>query len=201
MIRVVIFDLNGVLVKGVKLSDVLQANGKAVPMEKFLPALRDVLARARLSHAPDVYTLWMPFFQEWGVTMSRDELYDKWFHAERENTELTTYLRILKATGLKLIVLSNNFRERTDYYATRFPFLAELFDRVYYSHESGYVKPDVRAFQQILQDFDFKPEECLYFDDNQKNVETANLLGIKAYLYKNVEQTKKLYQKLADHSA
>lgn len=57
--------------------------------------------------------------------------------------------------------------------------LDDFFHRAYYSYRMGKRKPDAEIFEQVLQEGNFKPEETLFLDDNQSNVEGAKKLGIK----------------------
>ena len=57
--------------------------------------------------------------------------------------------------------------------------LDDFFHRAYYSHQMKKRKPDAEIFEQVLQEGNFRPEETLFLDDNQANVEGASKLGIK----------------------
>lgn len=82
------------------------------------------------------------------------------------------------------------YPERTDYYKKIFPFLREIFDREYYSWQTGFLKPDVKTFENVLSDQDLNPEECLFFDDSHENVLATQKLRIKSFLFENVESFK-----------
>ena len=56
------------------------------------------------------------------------------------------------------------------------------FDRRFLSHETGYLKPDVDAYEHALEELDAQPDEILFFDDNPSNVDTARQLGLHAEL-------------------
>ena len=58
----------------------------------------------------------------------------------------------------------------------------DLFDKCYYSYEVGAVKPGEEIFLQLLQDAGVKATDCLFLDDGQKNIETADKLGFNTYL-------------------
>jgi putative hydrolase of the HAD superfamily len=60
-------------------------------------------------------------------------------------------------------------------------------DKAYFSWETGFVKPDQRAYKQVLEENHLKPEECIYFDDSEENIEAAKKLGIKAYKFKGLD--------------
>lgn len=185
----VIFDLNGVFILSPKLSDRFK-DVYGIEQERFLPAISDVMSHVRLPGAENMYSYWQPYFKAWGLTIHEQEFTDFWFNAEQENAEMVALARELKAKGLRLFILSNNLRERSAYYDTHFPFLDELFEKRYYSWQTGFIKPDVRCFQTVLTKNNLKPEECLFFDDSEKNVAVANSLGIEGYVFEGPGQVR-----------
>lgn len=60
--------------------------------------------------------------------------------------------------------------------------LEDVFDKCYYSYEMKMAKPDAEIFEALLTDAGVKPEECLFLDDGQKNIDQATKLGIQSYL-------------------
>ncbi|KKR07458.1 MAG: HAD-superfamily hydrolase, subfamily IA, variant 3 [Parcubacteria group bacterium GW2011_GWC2_39_14] len=189
MIKAIIFDLNGVFIQSRMLSDRFAEDFK-IPSDKFLPALKGIMAQVRLPNANDLYSYWQPYFFDWKINLSKQEFYDYWFKTETDIPEMLELAENMKKQGLKIFILSNNLRERTHFYEETFSFLKTLPEKGYYSWQTGFVKPDERAYKLILEENDLKPEECLYFDDSEKNVEVANSLGIKSYKFENLEKLK-----------
>lgn len=62
----------------------------------------------------------------------------------------------------------------------------DLFDAVYYSHKIGCRKPDVAAYQYVIEANDLKAEECLFIDDSIQNINGAKLAGLQT-LFLNAE--------------
>jgi HAD superfamily hydrolase (TIGR01509 family) len=180
--KAIIFDLNGVFIISPRLSDRFK-DDFSVPTSEFLPVLTEIMDKVRRPKASNIYDLWVPYLAKWNIKLSKNEFLDYWFNVERKNVDLTDLIRKLKGKGIKIIILSNNFKERTDYYNKTFPFINELFDGIYYSWQTGFVKPDIRAFEVILKNNDLKPEDCLYFDDTEKNISLANSIGIKSHIF------------------
>jgi len=58
----------------------------------------------------------------------------------------------------------------------------DFFDKCYLSYEMKMVKPDIEIFKTMIDDAKMQPEECLFLDDGQKNIEVASSLGIQTYL-------------------
>ena len=184
--KAIIFDLNGVFISGPLLSDRFRDDFN-VPIDNFLDALKEIMAKVRMPNAPEVYELFIPYLEKWNVKLSKQEFYNYWFGAENQNEKLIEFAKTIKDKGIKLFVLSNNLKERSAYYDVHFPFIDEVFDKTYYSWQTGLVKPDTRAYELILQENNLKPEDCLYFDDSEKNVEAAKSLGINAFTFTNPE--------------
>lgn len=60
--------------------------------------------------------------------------------------------------------------------------LESLFDKVYYSHELGARKPDVQSYIKIIQQNNLVPEETLFVDDAENNLEGAEKAGLQTFL-------------------
>ncbi|WP_370769965.1 HAD family hydrolase [Eubacterium ramulus] len=59
----------------------------------------------------------------------------------------------------------------------------EAFDGVMVSSEVHLIKPDVRIYECLLEKYQLKPEECLFFDDRKDNVEGAREAGMQAMVF------------------
>lgn len=194
MIKSIIFDLNGVFIQSPKLSDrFLRDFG--VEEAVFMPALKEVMHKVRMPGAGDAYEYWRPYLKEWNVKLNHEEFFDYWFKAEKENVGMIELARELKSQGTQLFILSNNFKERTEYYENTFSFLSELFQKVYFSWRTGLVKPDEQYYQLILEENKLNPEECMYFDDSEFNVEVAKKVGMQSYIFHGAEEVKNIFGK------
>lgn len=58
--------------------------------------------------------------------------------------------------------------------------LDKLFDRVYYSHLIRERKPDLAAYEAVIQENDLNPATTLFVDDTPGNVEGAEKAGLQA---------------------
>ncbi|HET6539370.1 MAG TPA: HAD family phosphatase [Chryseolinea sp.] len=54
------------------------------------------------------------------------------------------------------------------------------FEKAYYSHIAGLIKPDLEAFHLVVRENNLAPEETLFIDDTLANVEAARQAGLKA---------------------
>lgn len=195
MIKAVIFDLNEIFLESDFLSGRMEKR-YGIHQRSFLPALQEIMEVARRPAAPKVYSLWRSYFKEWKLELSEKEFLDFWFSGEHLNREVVKYAEELRKNNLNVYVLSNNFKERTEYYRQHFSEIFHSVDKAYFSWETGCVKPDQRALELILKENKLKPADCVYFDDSEKNVAAAKKIGIAAYKYASLEATKKIIDKL-----
>ncbi len=88
----------------------------------------------------------------------------------------------LKKLNYKLALLSVHAKEWVDYCEEKFHF-HELFDVLSYSHETKVSKPDPLAFQDVLNKLQVKANECLFIDDQQRNLDKPKELGFSTILF------------------
>lgn len=185
--------MNGVFVKDAgPFSHRIEARF-GIPADEIYPLLKTVLHQVRCPGA-DSRPLWQSILDRLGV--SYEDFFEFWFEGEGLNEELLQYVKELKDKGIKIMVLSNNFPERTINYRQRFPQLFEVVDEQYFSWETGNVKPNPEAFTQILQKHDYLPGEYVYFDDSDDNLAAAAKLGIVVHKYQDLTDTKKFIREL-----
>ena len=58
-----------------------------------------------------------------------------------------------------------------------------LFDRCFFSAKMGMTKPDPEIFRFVCQELGIKPDETLFIDDSEKNIEGARSAGLHTYLF------------------
>lgn len=63
--------------------------------------------------------------------------------------------------------------------------LDKYFDEKIISSLCRVIKPDPKIYQIALDLFKIKPEEAIFIDDRQKNVDGGKRIGIKSLLYTN----------------
>lgn len=108
----------------------------------------------------------------------------------------------LRKEGYRLILLSNTNPYMMDW-ALSDAFdgsghsLEYYFDAVYMSYRCGAMKPDERFFRHVLESETINPEETLFLDDGQKNVDAAARFGIRTMRPDNgADWTKEIYKYL-----
>jgi putative hydrolase of the HAD superfamily len=126
--------------------------------------------------------------------MHVDALYPV-FYTNTPNEELFQWIRERKDT-YAFGVLSNIGSGRFEEIFSKQQ--QELFDSVVLSHEIGFIKPDRRAYEVAAKKLGVAPRQCLFVDDQQKNVLAAQETGMLAIPYTDFAQFEAAVEKLLD---
>lgn len=115
-------------------------------------------------------------------TTYRDDInlvFKDWYDILKPIEETVEVLQSLKENGYNIYYLSNfhelAFREVT----TKNKFF-KLFDGGVVSYAEKLIKPEEDIYKLILKRYNLNPEETIFIDDTQANVDGASKLGIKA---------------------
>jgi epoxide hydrolase-like predicted phosphatase len=92
-------------------------------------------------------------------------------------TRNTKLLHSLKERGFKLYFLSNFPDDIFDEVHNKYEFF-KFFDGGIISSRVKVSKPDRKIFDILLEKYSLKAEECLFIDDNELNVKTADRIGM-----------------------
>ena len=85
----------------------------------------------------------------------------------------------------KLYILSNAGIEWYQNLITHYPELFSLFDGITTTAQSGYIKPDIKAFQYLISRYAIDPKTAIFIDDQAVNVYTAQAMGMKGIICNN----------------
>jgi putative hydrolase of the HAD superfamily len=107
-----------------------------------------------------------------------------WSHLEEP---LLSWTHSLRVAGFKTALLSNLHLRFSAHIRSNSEWL-QLFDHLIFSSEERLIKPDPAIFLKCLEALRVKPEQSLFIDDRDVNVETAIALGICAIKYESVPQ-------------
>ena len=87
----------------------------------------------------------------------------------------------------QLVLHSDHAREWVSYVRTVHPFLAR-FERAFFSFELGHTKDEPEAFRKVLAALGRGGHECLFIDDQERNVRAAESMGIATIQFVCSEQ-------------
>ncbi len=91
--------------------------------------------------------------------------------------ENISVLKPLKQQGYKLYLLSNFHIEAIEQMYNQYDFL-NIFDGGIISGHVHIIKPNPKIYEQLLNNYNLKHDECLFIDDSIDNIISASNLGI-----------------------
>jgi epoxide hydrolase-like predicted phosphatase len=111
----------------------------------------------------------------------------KFWSALHPNEPMIELMRELKASGLKMAMLTNNVREWEPLWRSMLP-VDEIFEEVVDSAFVGCRKPEARIYELTLERIGMPAEACLFIDDLHPNCEGAQAVGMNAVHFRDNEQ-------------
>ncbi len=104
---------------------------------------------------------------------------------KRETT--LPWIRSLKASGYKVLVLSNFSKAALEGSPDAMGFLSEV-DGGILSYRDRVVKPDPAIYKLLMERYDLVPKKTVFIDDTAVNIETAKNLGWNGIVFESKEQ-------------
>ena len=96
----------------------------------------------------------------------------------------------MKKEGLHVYILSNYGKKTFELTKdTALDFLP-LTDGAIFSYTVKQIKPDIEIYETLLNQYQLKPEECVFIDDRMENIEGAKKAGIHGICFETIEQVK-----------
>jgi len=182
VIKVVLFDVDGVLANGEPFSHCLERDYgimRQTTRSFFQGRFRECLVgnadlKEEVAHV----------LPEWGWQGSVDDFLTYWFRSEHSiNEPLMQEVQRLRRRGLPCYIVTDQEKYRTAYLLEHMGF-ADAFDGIFSSAHIGYIKHDTRFFQSVLQALQgIHAHEILFWDDTPSKVETARSAGFQAEVY------------------
>ena len=103
--------------------------------------------------------------------------------------ETVDYIYQLKENGYNLYLLTN-ITDGSYAYINSILNINELFDGGAYSFKEHVIKPDHNFYNILIQRYNLNKDECIFFDDVEKNVQAGNDVGIRSVKYNSIEDIK-----------
>lgn len=194
MIKVVLFDADGVLLTGTMFSTYLQT---------YLGLHEDVVQpffdnefKKCLTGQSDIKDELPKYLKRWGWTKNVNDFLELWFKSEHIiDNRLITYIQTLRKKGINCSVATNQERNRVEYMRSQMGFNT-LFNKIYASSHLGYIKSNKNFFAKVLQDLpSMQKKEILFWDNSMRNVLVAKKFGINAEYYISFPDFQKKIQK------
>jgi putative hydrolase of the HAD superfamily len=191
MTNVIVFDLYGVIA----LNQTEEARERlvglsGVPAEPFWHAYWD--CRPAYDAGQSAASYWAAVEERLGTRFAdaaalADADRESWSQADEEMVAL---VHELADSGRRLGLLSNIVEDLVPVWEAR-PLLAR-FAAVTFSCRIGVAKPDPRAYEVCAERMGARPEDILFFDDNETNVLAARETGMSAEVFTSPRQVREL---------
>ena len=98
------------------------------------------------------------------------------------NTEVVKVIQSLPDA----VLLSNQMPLHTEFARSKGWF--SCFSRLFFSFEIGFAKPSPESYLFVLKALGVRPEDSVFVDDKQENVDGAVSVGMRAVLFKDANQ-------------
>lgn len=196
MTKAILFDIDGIVVTGKeKLFSLVLADKQGIPREVVEEFFLNDFRKCSFGKA-DLKELIAPYLPRWNWQGSVDDLLKFWFETEStKDKEVLDIISKLREKGVKCYIATRQEKYRLEYLLDKVG-LREYFDGVFCTCDIGYDKKDREFFHYVFKKLGLESNEIMFFDDKEDNINNAKSLGIKAYIYDNIdilkEQTKDL---------
>jgi len=99
------------------------------------------------------------------------------------------WINALKGDGYKLYCITNFTPAGYEQCYDCISFI-ERFDGCVFSFREGIVKPDPEIYKTLLRRYNLKAEECVFIDDTEENVVSAEKLELKGIVFTGYEDAR-----------
>ena len=189
MITTVFFDIGGVL-----LTDGWGHKSRRAAAEKFGLDWDEYSERhEKVAHAIEINRMTFERYLDRAIfyrprPFTRDEFRDFIFAQSQPEPDSLRVAEELATSGkFFMATLNNEIMELNVYRIERFG-LRRYFPVFFSSCFLGLRKPDEAIYHMVLQMTQRTPEECIFIDEREVNLECPRELGIKTILFKNAAQ-------------
>lgn len=177
----IIFDIGNVLVRWQPFEVIKQVFPKTDPKEFFklmYPVWQDLnLGKLSIEEALIIYT--------GELQISQQQITALLYQLQKHQVLIPDSIELLKNLSkqeYELYSITDNIKEFVEYHRTHSNFF-HYFKDIIVSADVGILKPDKRIFQHLLDKHQLIPNECIFIDDIEKNVEGAKEVGMHGIVF------------------
>lgn len=109
--------------------------------------------------------------------------FDNWYELLTPIEGTVEILKELKAKNYRVYFLSNFHHLAFEYIKREYDFF-NLFDGGIASFREKLLKPQAEIYKRLIEEYGIKPEESIFIDDVEENIEGARKLNFEAILFK-----------------
>ncbi len=180
--KVLLLDADGVLFKSEVLFSTLFAQEHNVPLEEISEFFRGPFVQCQTGEK-DMKEELPPYLEKWKWNGDLNSFLTYWFESEFNFDEtLNKSVQLLREKRVLCCLASNNEKYRATHLENRLREMDTL-DKYYFSWSLKSKKNKPEFFEKIIEELRVAPEEIVFIDDEQQNIDAAKSLGINARLY------------------
>ncbi len=134
---------------------------------------------------------WQKSLKDLQIPISVEEIKKIHYDLVSYNKNIFNFINKIK-NNYKILLLSKNTREQFSYMISHIPIVKKTFGKnIVNTWEYNLPKASEETMLMVCKRFKVCPEEIVYIDDQEENLEKAKAMGIKTILYRNFDQFKK----------
>lgn len=207
-IKVALFDVDGIFLTRREYPSVTFSREYSVPMDLVNEFFMGGFEECKFGRA-DIRETVAPYLVKWNWQGTVEDFLEYWFKTDSNIVpEALALVDKLRASGIKCFMASRQEKYRMNYIINELDLglkhlqanvrptnpkigLGKHFDGSFCSCDIGVDKNNPKFFERVMEKLEtVRPEEIIFFDDKQENVETAKSVGINAYFYEGVDTIK-----------
>lgn len=180
--RIILLDLDGVLIEKVKLFSVRYSQQYLVDIKDMNMFFKGEFQECMVGKK-DLKKVLKKYIKPWRWQGTVDQLLKYWFEEEVTfNQKVIETINKLDREIFKIYVCSNEEKYRAEYLENLVSQKLKV-DGFLFSNELRLLKKDSKFFNKVMNQFLVEPNQVYYLDDNEKNIRAAEKVGINVYLY------------------
>ena len=125
--------------------------------------------------------IWNKICQDLNENIPISFLYDS-FENTPINNEMHNFVKIIKRQNLKTALITENKIDRINIIKEKYK-LNKIFDIIIVSAEVGFGKDKKEIFQIVLDKINVKSDECIFIDNQEKNLIVPKNMGINTIFF------------------
>jgi putative hydrolase of the HAD superfamily len=190
MIKIIIFDADGMVLKREVLPSEIFAKDLNIPVEKILIFFKNEFQLCKTGKA-DIKDVLQKYLPAWGWKKSTDEFLDYWFKLDSALDEkMVKSIQDLRSKGIKCYLATNNEKYRVKYFTNVLGF-KNIFDGIFSSDKIGYQKAQQEFWQTVYKELKSPSKESvLCWDNDEEKIKTIKKFGFLAEKYSDYKEYK-----------
>jgi putative hydrolase of the HAD superfamily len=181
-----LLDADGVVLRNKGYFSEHFAKEQQISIERINPFFKKEFSTCQAGKA-DLKEELAKYLPQWEWRKTTNEFIQSWFSYDVElDPAVFAEVSRLRTSGIACYLASDQEKYRASYLRNE-KGLKNSLDGCFFSCELGVMKNDPSYFNAVLNELGIPAEQVTYFDDDQKNVDSARSVGISAHFYSGID--------------